>query len=59
MNTTDIIEKQPVNLLATLQRVPLEDMPALDDDVLESATRRLVPDVARVRVPVALFNSAI
>jgi FXSXX-COOH protein len=59
MKTTDISEKQPANLLTVLQRVTLEDMPALDDAVLESATRRLVPGVAHVRVPVALFNSAI
>ena len=59
MKTTDISETQPANLLAALQRVALEDMPALDEEVLRSATHRLVPDVTQVRVPMALFNSAI
>ena len=59
MNTSDISETQPANLLTALQRVTLDDMPALDDDVLKSVIGRLVPDTAQVRVPVALFNSAI
>jgi FXSXX-COOH protein len=45
--------------LADLRRVPLADIPALSDSVLDSAVQRLVPDSMANQVPVAVFNSAI
>jgi FXSXX-COOH protein len=45
--------------LADLRRVPLADVSALTDDVLDIALRRLVPAPLAGQVPVAAFNSSI
>jgi FXSXX-COOH protein len=45
--------------LADLRRVPLADLPALSNDVLDNALRRLVPAPLAGQVPVAAFTSSI
>lgn len=59
MTATDEKRSEYPSDLADLRRVPLADMPALSEGVLDRALRRFVPDSPAVQVPVATFNSSI
>lgn len=59
MIATDEKRSEYPSDLADLRRVPLADVPALSNDVLGSALRRLVPASLGRQVPVAAFTSSI
>jgi FXSXX-COOH protein len=56
--TDDKRSEYPTDL-ADLRRVPLADVPALTDDMLNLAMRRFVAAPLAGQVPVAAFNSSI
>jgi FXSXX-COOH protein len=59
MIATDEKRSEYPSDLADLRRVPLADVPALSDDVLNVALRRLVPAPLAGQVPAGAFNSSI
>jgi FXSXX-COOH protein len=59
MLTTNEIRSEYPSDLADLRRVPLADVPALSEDVLDIALRRLVAAPLAGQVPVAAFTSSI
>jgi FXSXX-COOH protein len=56
--TDDKRSEYPSNLV-DLRRVPLADVPAMADRVLDGPLQRTVPDSLGRQVPVAAFNSSI
>jgi FXSXX-COOH protein len=59
MAATDVKDRELTSDVADLREVPLENIPLLDTETLDSAVRRLIPDSVARPVPVAAFNSAI
>ena len=59
MIATDDKRSEYPSDLADLRRVPLADVSALTDDMLNIAMRRFVPAPLAGRVPVAAFSSSI
>lgn len=59
MIATDNKKPEYPSDLADFRRVPLVDMPAVSEDLLDSALQRLVPAPLTGQVPVAAFNSSI
>jgi FXSXX-COOH protein len=59
MIATDDKRSEYPSDLADLRQVPLADVPALSENVLDSALRRLIPAPLAGQVPVAAFNSSI